>query len=144
MDDAVHFHPVPKPPKRAKAKRQHNSTLRVPEKRTLKAEAPVKPRNPKRQAKEWARAYGSEARHAFVKSLPCVVCGRGPCDNAHTSGDGGASYKASAKYVIPLCRPHHREQHDVGAGTFAIKYSLDLRALADETERAWRSYQGEG
>lgn len=102
-----------------------------------------KPRavNRKRKAREWTRAYGSPERVAFVAALPCVVsgCVVSPCENAHTSGDGGAGRKASARYVIPACAAHHHEQHTIGAGTFALKYQLNLRALAAAVEAAWQA-----
>jgi hypothetical protein len=141
------IHPVPKPP-RAPAK-ERKPLAKVSAKRlaanggkpALKR-GKIKPYNAKRKAKEWTRAYGSEARVAFVASLPCVACGqhRVPNENAHTSGDGGAGRKASAKYVIPLCHDCHAMQHAIGAGTFALRYSLDLRELAAETDRAWSAH----
>lgn len=98
--------------------------------------APVRPANRRRKASEWARAYGSRERVEFIRYLPCVVCGHTPCQNAHIQG-GGASRKADATTVIPLCALHHGEQHIVGTDTFARRYNLDLPALAAETERAW-------
>ncbi len=101
----------------------------------------VKPRNAKRKAKEFDRAYGSEARVEWVKRQRCVACGlEGYSENAHVSG-GGVGRKADAAKIIPLCIWCHRRQHEMGAGTFAIRFSLDLRALAAETERAWRDYE---
>jgi hypothetical protein len=36
--------------------------------------------------------------------------------------------------VIPLCHPHHLEQHAVGEQTFARRHGLDLKA---EAVRVW-------
>lgn len=35
---------------------------------------PIKKRNAKRRASEFARCYHSRARVAFVKSMPCLYC----------------------------------------------------------------------
>lgn len=65
---------------------------------------------------------------AEIKKRPCLVCSMGPCDPAHhvSRGAGGDDTEAN---VAPLCRAHHREQHDIGIETFTEKY----RAY-----RAWR------
>ncbi len=98
---------------------------------------PPKRRNAKRKAKEFDRAFGSEARVLFVQSLACVACGLvGFTENAHIA-NGGMGRKADAAKIIPLCQWCHRRQHEWGAGTFAIRFNLDLRALAYATERAW-------
>lgn len=128
-----------RPPKRVSDKRlaAHGGQMFS----TITKRSKIKTRNPKRRAREFARAFGSEERVAFVQGLPCCVagCRVGPCDNAHSSG-GGAGRKGDATTVIPLCRGHHREQHQIGAGSFAIRYALNLRALAAATERAWQAY----
>lgn len=116
--------------------------------------APPKARNPKRKAREFERCYGSTARVAFVKSLPCIVCGRGPCDNAHIRGDG-AGRKADYTAIVPLCcmpmddpwnpgyhRGHHGLFHKIGVESFVALYQtrrrgLDLEAEAAKTEAAW-------
>ncbi len=94
-------------------------------------------RNAKRKAKEFERAYGGESRLKFVQSLPCAACGLvGFTENAHIAG-GGMGRKANYDKTVPLCSFCHRRQHEWGAGTFAIRFNLDLRALAIATERAW-------
>jgi hypothetical protein len=49
----------------------------------------------------------------WVKTLPCVACGR-PADDAHHligHGQGGMGTKAHDIHVLPLCRADHRELH---------------------------------
>lgn len=91
----------------------------------------MKSRNHARYRKNWLRAYGSEKRVRFVKSLPCLVnnaeCS-GPIENAHIE-NGGMGRKADADKIVPLCQHHHREQH-AGPVTFVQKYTLDLPAAA--------------
>jgi hypothetical protein len=38
---------------------------------------------------------------------------------------------AADQHVVPLCRGHHREYHQIGRDTFAEKYRVDLPALAN-------------
>lgn len=68
---------------------------------------------------------------AFVRSLPCVVCGRQRgVEAAHTSaGERGMAQKVSDRLAIPLCVPHHREYHSLGEKAFAQRHSLDIRAI---------------
>jgi len=48
----------------------------------------------------------------YVKSQPCIICGRTPVDLAHFPR---TKVRADNPwYVIPLCRIHHREQEDGG------------------------------
>ena len=48
---------------------------------------------------------------AFIRTLPCCVCGRpGPSDPHHL-GSGAVGAKASDYRTIPLCREHHNDAH---------------------------------
>ncbi|MFL6728287.1 MAG: putative HNHc nuclease [Sphingomicrobium sp.] len=64
-------------------------------------------------------------------------CDRLPIECAHVriGTDGGAGLKPSDRWVISLCRSHHREQHEIGELSFEEKYSIDLQALAREFVR---------
>lgn len=61
-----------------------------------------------RKAKSFVRAYESEERVEFIKSLPCTGCGvTGYSENAHVGREGkGAGRKANADQITPLCGPH--------------------------------------
>ena len=57
---------------------------------------------------------------AYVRTLPCLVCGRpGPNDPAHIRAAAphygkrytGKGEKPDDKWVLPLCRRHHDAQH---------------------------------
>jgi hypothetical protein len=101
-----------------------------------------KPRPRKRSASEFARIYGSKARVAWVKSLPCVAAWgcAGPIHNHHVA-NGGAGRKANAEMIVPLCDAHHRALHANGAAWFQIAYLLNLDERAERVERLWRAYQ---
>lgn len=57
---------------------------------------------------------------AYVRTLPCRICGRpGPSDPAHLRTGArqydkphtGMGEKPSDRWVLPLCRTHHDDQH---------------------------------
>ena len=51
----------------------------------------------------------------------CIACGSKPCDPAHikSQGSGGLDLEWN---LIPLCRKHHSEQHQIGWKKFSSKY----------------------
>lgn len=102
----------------------------------LKRKVRVKPRNPKRRQSEFARAYHSKERVEWVKSLPCCVCSTVPSDNAHV-GNGGAGRKAGYESIVPLCREHHRELHNIGIQSFNERHWIWLHIVADTTQAVW-------
>jgi hypothetical protein len=108
----------------------------------------------KRKPSEFARIYGSKERVAWVKAQPCVVCGRGPCENAHTEV-GGIGYKAGYETIVPLCFQTttrrvggitfesigcHRALHNMGRLSFQFFNRVDLSTLAAETHTRWLAY----
>lgn len=73
--------------------------------------APKKRSRPKKK-------YGwrSEPYLRWVRSQPCVYCGRSPAGEAHHligvgSGLSGMGLTAPDQYVMPLCRRHHEQIH---------------------------------
>jgi ERF superfamily len=56
-----------------------------------------------------------KAHRDFVRSQPCVVCGRRPSDAHHIQfGQPRAlGRKVSDEFTVPLCRVHHRDLHRV-------------------------------
>ena len=54
---------------------------------------------------------------AFVRQLPCVVCGKAaPSEAAHvrSGSDAGAGMKPSDRYSVSLCTSCHALQHEFG------------------------------
>lgn len=98
--------------------------------------------NRKRKASNFVRAYGSRLRVEWVKGLPCVVPSAihgGEIENAHTQ-NGGAGRKADARYVVPMCRDHHRYLHQHGQEAFQATFVVNLNAAARRTEIAWQAH----
>ena len=96
---------------------------------SLRRGAPVKARNPKRRASEFARCYGSRARVNWIRSLPCVGCAGYPSENAHT-GKNHAGYKADADTIAPLCRRCHRayDEHRAPFDTAFARKAVQVHA----------------
>jgi hypothetical protein len=72
----------------------------------------------------------------YVRSLPCLVCGRGPVD-AHHVRTGLAS--KNDRRSVPLCRFHHQDSrmgfHGMGSERlFYQEYGIDLSAEAERIE----------
>lgn len=114
----------------------------------------VKRVNAKRKAANFARAYGSAERVAFVRSLPCAACGLvGYSENAHVGGAGkGAGRKSDADQIAPLCGPHrsggwidvlfqgcHREYDTRGVPSKCPTFNA-LQAAMD-CDVAWQRHQ---
>lgn len=80
------------------------------------------------------------AHRAWVRKHYCCVpgCPSDLIEAAHVrkglpeGEQAGMGQKPHDRWCIPLCRDHHREQHDLGELTFAGKHGLDLVALAKQ------------
>jgi hypothetical protein len=86
---------------------------------------------------------------AWVRSLPCAVCGLEPCgEAAHTGHDGGLSTKASDYSCIPLCPDCHRfgphAYHVVGRQAFVGRHSIDIDALVRRLNSQWFRERAQG
>jgi hypothetical protein len=117
----------------------------------------VKQRQPVRKISrktQTLRIYGGKKRIEFVKSLPCAACGVvGFSENAHVapSSEKGTGYKASAKWIAPLCGFHLHPfgqfigchaLYDEHRSTFdTVRPSFNPEAAAAATERAWKAFQ---
>jgi hypothetical protein len=82
----------------------------------------------------------NEKHLAFVRSLPCLVCGDNTTTEAAHIRSGelaigkrptGMGEKPSDCWVIPLCGEHHREQHAMYERAFWFAKGIDpFRAAA--------------
>jgi hypothetical protein len=93
---------------------------------------PIKPINRERRAARFARSFGPKA--AWIADRPCLVCGLRPTEAAHVKSRGAGGTSAD---LVPLCREHHREQHDTGIRTFAARHRLDLALIARNLDDRW-------
>ncbi len=62
------------------------------------------------------RRHRNKAHLRFVASQPCLLCGRSPSDPHHLrfAQPRALGRKTSDEFVVPLCRAHHRQNHQVG------------------------------
>ncbi len=123
-----------------------------------KRKTPVKKVNRARKAKNWKRAYRSEAYVLWCKSQPCIACGRTELSEVAHVGSGGIGRKADAALTVPLCGPvcgedyfgtwHyegcHRLLHRTGHQSFEERFNLDLDAEAEKCQARWLEYSQPG
>ena len=75
---------------------------------------------------------------AFIRTLPCCVCGTRNVEAAHIrmgslahgKRDTGIGQKADDRWVLPLCRQHHDEQHRGSESAFWNTHGIDPFVLA--------------
>jgi hypothetical protein len=62
------------------------------------------------------RRLRDKAHLRFVALQPCLICGRTPSDPHHLrfAQPRAMRRKTSDDFVVPLCRTHHRQNHQVG------------------------------
>ena len=74
----------------------------------------------------------------WIATLSCTVCGKpGPSDPAHlrtkrVHGDD---------YLVPLCHPHHVEQHQSGIQSFCAKYDIGIETRPESYRDWWCARQ---
>lgn len=76
---------------------------------------------------------------AWIRTLPCAVCGSEHAEAAHTGSDGGMSQKASDYTTIPLCADCHTQSptsyHRIGRIAFEQMHDLDIAGLVRRLNR---------
>lgn len=74
----------------------------------------------------------------WVRQRPCLICGRQPSDPHHLrfAQPRALGRKVSDEFIVPLCRTHHREVHQVSDELGWWKQAgIDALACA---EKLWR------
>jgi hypothetical protein len=70
---------------------------------------------------------------AWIRTLPCVVCGAPRGIEASHTGPRGLGQKSPDSSAIPLCYRHHRtgkeSYHRLGPREFAQEHDLDIPAI---------------
>ena len=66
----------------------------------------------------------------YVRTLPCLICGRGGVDPAHLKAVGAGRKRELPKWedftIIPLSHEYHQELHYIGMTKFEKKYQINL------------------
>jgi hypothetical protein len=62
------------------------------------------------------RRHRDKLHLRFVSLQPCLICGRTPADAHHLrfAQPRALGRKNSDEFAVPLCRTHHRQNHQVG------------------------------
>jgi hypothetical protein len=88
---------------------------------SLSRRTPLKTRTPLRKRRKGKRrelAWRSPKYLAWVRTLPCCVCG-GLAEAAHhligVGGQGGMGTKAPDSHAMPVCSTCHRKIHETPA-----------------------------
>src|SRR5207342_3006912 len=79
----------------------------------------------------------------FVKTEPCVVCGRAPTEAHHIrfAQPRALGRKVSDEYTVPVCRVHHRDLHSYGdEASWSAAVSVDPLPVALHLWRKSRSH----
>lgn len=101
---------------------------------------------PRRKRRVWnGKGPARDWRYrAWIRTLPCLVCGCVGSEAAHTGSDGGMKLKASDYSCVPLCPEHHTmapdsyHEHHGGRRGFERQFGLDLAAQVRFLNAEWR------
>jgi hypothetical protein len=70
---------------------------------------------------------------AWIRTLPCLVCGARRGIEASHTGPHGLGQKSPDRSAIPLCTKHHRtgkdSYHKLGPRKFAELHNLDIPSI---------------
>jgi hypothetical protein len=70
---------------------------------------------------------------AWIRTLPCLICGASRGIEASHTGPHGLGQKSPDTSAIPLCTKHHRSgkdsYHKLGPRKFAELHNLDIPAI---------------
>lgn len=70
---------------------------------------------------------------AWIRTLPCLICGRTMGIEAAHTGPHGVGQKSPDRSAIPLCARHHRtgrdSYHRLGPRVFERRHAIDIRAV---------------
>lgn len=76
---------------------------------------------------------------AWIRTLPSVISGYGPCEACHTGSDGGMSMKASDYSCVPMTPAEHREYHQIGKHAMESKYGISYARAVRRLMREWKA-----
>ena len=67
-----------------------------------------------------------EAYKKYILEHSCLVCSRRDVDPDHLRARGTGSASQNDYSLIPLCREHHSERHQLGNSKFEQRHSVNL------------------
>lgn len=88
------------------------------------------------------KIYRSEEYKAYVRKLPCVICG-GDAE-PHHEVSGGMAIKGSDLFCIPLCRIDHNYYNTIGVESFWKEANKDRwQVIAETLAKVWEMKEKE-
>ena len=131
---APHFQTVQPCGERTMSIRSNHDLRRWLAKEVLGTNLPRKP--PKRESVLHPNQPARSVQYrAWIRSLPCAVCGTSFGVEAAHTGPHGVQQKASDYSCIPLCHPHHRTGNDaldkIGHLAFEQRFGLEIAAIIE-------------
>lgn len=113
--------PVPFPTPEEQRRRAERKEAEKREKERLKAALGKENATPSKKVVR----HVDEAHLAFIRTLPCLICGR-PSEAHHLlrTPERGIGRKSDDRHTVPLCDPHHDGLHADGNET---RYLADHR-----------------
>jgi hypothetical protein len=122
--------------------RQHETDLRSGAAGTTDGSSSSPDARCARSVPQRTRRVRNKEHLDFVASLPCLVCGRQPCDPHHLRfvQPRALGRKVSDEFTVPLCRIHHRELHrQMNEEAWWSMVNIDPKAAA---LRLWHHTRG--
>ena len=77
-----------------------------------------------------------EKYRRWIRSFPCLVCGRRFGIEAAHTGPHGLKQKSPDTSCLPFCKAHHAELHR-GIRAFAERHRLELPCLVEQFNELW-------
>jgi hypothetical protein len=79
----------------------------------------------------------NESYKVYILSHSCLVCPSRDVDGDHLVARGRGSASQNDYSLIPLCRQHHAERHQIGDAKFQVRYTVNLWREAWRLLSAW-------
>jgi hypothetical protein len=71
--------------------------------------------------------YRSDPYLSFIRTKPCLVCGRKAVAHHEKLKQGGMGIKPPDNQSVPLCTAHHDEQERIGSPAFWDRHNIDVK-----------------
>lgn len=128
----------PMPPRKAPLK----SGAPLPRSETPMKRSRVNPINAERAAERHTAQFGEGPYAAWLRTQPCVCCGRWERDRMHCHHVVSRARGGTERDMVPLHHECHSAGHTMGWQTFEKRRGCDLRLEADRLWLRWLSFAG--
>ena len=82
----------------------------------------------------------SEPYKAFIRRLPCMICGRESQHHHEPLNGHGMGLKGPDNEALPLCVVHHNQRHAVGRETFYRVHGKEWRGEVEKYQRIFKEF----